>query len=101
VQQTTTYSNTGITATKLKRLLGSIISASGVNFRCRQTGEMWMKHHCQVNSINDKSVLLYDASNGKYYLIKLNNIMQFDIDNRFHHYQPHFHYDVLPSQEPE
>jgi hypothetical protein len=62
---------------------------------------MWMKHHCRVSSVNEKNVLLWDEIDSKYYLLRLNNIMQFDLDNRLHNYQPHFHYDILPSPELE
>ena len=90
-----------VTAVELKQLTVALLTKQNVCFRSRQIGEMWMKHHCQVSSVNDKTVLLYDEVEGKYQLIRFNSVMQFDIDNRFQQYHPHFHYDVCPSPELE
>jgi hypothetical protein len=88
-----------ISSVELKQLLVLLTQTSNVCFRFRQVGEMWMRNHMKVNTVKEDSVLFYDDTDGKFFLVKLKNIMQFDIDNRIHHYQPHFHYDVLPSVE--
>jgi hypothetical protein len=88
-----------ITALELKQLLITLSTTRNVCFRFRQIGEMWMKNHMKVDNIRDNSVLLYDDVDNRYYIVKINTIMQFDIDARFQSLQPNFHYDVSPSAE--
>jgi hypothetical protein len=88
-----------VSALELKQLLMHLCKASNTNFRFRIVGEMWMKHLMQVTAVSDKTFLVFDDVETKYYLVKFNNIMQFEIDNRFQAYQPFFHYDVKPSVE--
>ena len=86
---------------ELKRLLVLLSQTPNICFRFRQVGEMWMQNHMKVSSVNENNVLFYDDKDSKFYHIRINSIMQFDIDNRIHHYQPHFHYSVQPSSELE
>ena len=89
-----------ITAVELKRLLVNITSYnSNVFFRCRQMGAMWMTRHAMISSVTGNSVLLYDEKDSKYTYVDINSIIQFDLDERFQHYLPHYHYDVEPSSE--
>jgi hypothetical protein len=89
-----------ISAVELKRLLTHISSYSNdVCFRPRVLGEMWMKHHCRISQINDNIVTLFDEKEMKYYLLNINKIVQFDLDERWQNFQPHFHYDVVASPE--
>jgi hypothetical protein len=88
-----------ISSVELKQLLVLLSQSSSICFRFRAIGEMWMKNHMKVTNVSDDSALFYDEGETKYYLIKINNIMQFDIDNRIHNYHPHFHYNVIPSSE--
>jgi hypothetical protein len=60
-----------------------------------------MRRHCRVTDVKDKTVVLFDEVENKYYLVKINSIMQFDLDERFQNYQPHFHYEVTPAPELE
>jgi len=60
---------------------------------------MWMTRHAMVSSITGNSVLLYDEKESKYTYVDINSIIQFDLDERFQHYLPHYHYDVEPSSE--
>ncbi len=89
-----------ISSVELKRLLVNIHSYSdSVGFRCRPIGEMWMKNHAKVSSVEGITALLYDEKETKYYTVNLNKVMQFDLDERFQNYHPHHHYDVIPSPE--
>jgi hypothetical protein len=90
-----------ISGVELKQLLVLLSQTPNICFRFRQVGEMWMQNHMKVNSIRDHSALFYDDQDLKFYLVRINNIVQFDIDSRIHHYQPHFHYTVTPSPELE
>lgn len=93
--------SSAISSVELKQLLVLLSQSSTICFRFRLLGEMWMNNHMKVTNVRDNSVLFYDEVSAKYYLVKINNIMQFDIDNRLHYFQPHFHYDVFPSPELE
>jgi hypothetical protein len=86
---------------ELKQLLVQLIKLPGICFRFRLLGEMWIRHLTQVTAVHEKSALFYDEVQSKYYLVKINNIMQFEIDGRFQNFQPFFHYDVIPSVELE
>jgi hypothetical protein len=91
---------TGISAVELKRLLTNISSyKNNVCFRPRVLGEMWMKHHCKISYVNGNIVTLFDERDIKYYMIDINKIVQFDFDEKWQNFQPHFHYDVFPSPE--
>jgi hypothetical protein len=90
-----------ITGLELKALLVQLASVPNICFRFRVVGEMWVKHLMHVISIKDHNVLLFDDKETKYYLVKINIIMQFEIDARFQNYQPFFHYTVKPSPELE
>ena len=92
-------STSGKSAIELKQLLTHFSKTPGFSFRFRLLGEMWMKNLMQVTAVNEKTVLVYDDIDTKYYLVKINNIVQFEIDGRFQAYQPFFHYDVKPSAE--
>lgn len=89
-----------VNALELKQILISLSQYNNhICFRWRQVGELWMRHHCRVTDVKDKTVVLLDESDSRYHLIRINSIMQFDLDERFQHYQPNFHYDVSPAIE--
>lgn len=90
-----------ITSLELKQLLVQLVEVPSICFRFRMLGEMWMKHLVHVTAVNEKTVLMFDDIETKYYLVKINNIVQFEIDSRFQTYQPFFHYEVRPSTELE
>jgi hypothetical protein len=90
-----------ISALELKQLLVQLASMPTICFRFRLIGEMWVKNFLQVCSVSDRTALFYDEVETKYYLLRINNIMQFEIDARLHNYQPHFHYNVTRSPELE
>jgi hypothetical protein len=87
-----------ISSLELKQLLYQIVDST-VCFRFRPIGGMWMKNLMKVSAIRENSVVLFDEKNNKYHLIGLNDIMQFEIDERFQVFQPYFHYDVMRSTE--
>ena len=88
-----------VSGLELKQLLILLASTKSVCFRFRQVGGMWMKHHMRVDTVNEKSVLLRDEKDNRFYLVGINSIIQFDIDERFQAYLPNFHYTVRPSRE--
>ena len=86
---------------ELKQLMLHLVKLPNICFRVRLLGEMWMKNLMLVTAVNEKTALLFDEVETKYYLIRINNIMQFEIDGRFQNFQPFFHYHVIPSPELE
>jgi hypothetical protein len=87
-----------VSALQLKQLLIHITDTS-ICFRFRLLGGMWMKNLMKVSTVRENSVMLYDEKDSKYHLVGLNDIMQFEIDERYQGYQPHFHYEVKSSSE--
>jgi hypothetical protein len=88
-----------VSALELKQLLVLLSEQPFICFRCRPLGEMWMKNMMKVANVNETSVMLYDEKEFKYFVISINNIMQFEIDERFQAFQPYYHYEVTPSPE--
>jgi hypothetical protein len=80
---------------EVRQLLTLLSQTPNIGFRFRQTGEMWMRNHMRVVRVSATSVLLYDEQEIRFCFVKIENIIQFDLDNRIHNYQPHFHYSVL------
>ena len=86
---------------EVKQLLLHMTKLPNLCFRFRLLGEMWMKNLMQVTAVNEKTALFFDEVDMKYYLVRINNIMQFEIDGRFQNFQPFFHYNVVPSIDIE
>lgn len=94
-----TTTNVKLSPVELKRLLSEISSYKpSTGFRCRQVGGMWMQRHCQVMTVNEGSVVLYDEKETKYTMVDINSVMQFDIDERFQNFHPHHHYTVAGNK---
>ena len=86
---------------ELKRLLIELKEKRpDICFRYRLLGELWAPNFSRVIRVTDKGVLLNDEVSNKLITVHdLSMIMQFEIDNRFQNFQPHFHYDVNLSTE--
>jgi hypothetical protein len=90
--------NTGITVSQLKQFLCEL-RYSHVHIRIRLMGQLWQQNFMQIVSFADDGVLLRNAVTGNYVNIApLSNVMQFEIDQVFKNYQPHFHYDVIMQE---
>lgn len=88
-----------VPALELRRLLFEIKDLrSDIHIRFRLMGEMWQSHHCRVVQLTEKGVVMFnDKENRLFFVADLNNVMQFEIDQPFQHFQPHFHYMVDPA----
>jgi hypothetical protein len=84
---------------ELRRLLFELKDLRpDICIRFRLMGEMWQNNHHRVLKLTEKGVALNDGKLNKLIFVQdLNNVMQFEIDQPFQHYQPHFHYTVDPS----
>ena len=92
-----------ISVIELKKLLIELKEKRpDICIRFRLLGEMWARNFMRVILVTAKGVLLNDeVTNEAISIANLTNIMQFEIDNRFQSFHPHFHYEVMPSPEFE
>lgn len=86
---------------ELRRLLYELRDRRpDICIRFRLLGEMWQSNHLRVIKLTDRGVVLFDEAEGKVYVINdLRNVMQFELDQIFQQYQPHFHYEVNLTQD--
>jgi hypothetical protein len=87
---------TFVQVTELKRLLTELKDLSpDTCIRFRFIGEMWQSNHCRVIKLTEKGVVLNDEKSNKLiFLQDIKKVIQFELDQGFQHYQPHFHYTV-------
>ena len=90
-----------ISVLELKRLLIEIKAyRPDICVRYRLLGELWNPSFMKVLLVTERGILLSDEpSNRLISLADLSMVMQFEMDNRFRDFQPHFHYEVIPSSE--
>ena len=90
-----------VSVLQLKRLLVELAEKRpNVCIRPRLMGEMWSTNFMRVVAATEKGVLLRDEETNRFISVSdLSYIMQFELDNRFQNYQPHFHYEVRLSSE--
>ena len=90
-----------ISVLELKRLLIELKEyRPDICVRYRLMGEMWSSSFMEIVMVTDRGILLNDESTNRLVsLSDLSTVIQFEIDNRFRDFQPHFHYDVVPSPE--
>lgn len=66
--------------------------------KVRLLGQRWQQSFMSVVNICDDGVLLYDHSNGAFlHISEVDDIIQFEIDQSFQIFEPHFHYYVVPE----
>jgi hypothetical protein len=85
-----------ISVSELKQLLLHLRhERPDICMRYRLLGEMWGVNFMNVKHVTPKSVLLTNLPNNSFVLISdISMIMQFELDNSFQGFQPHFHYNV-------
>lgn len=68
--------------------------------RFRLIGEMWHTTHMKVVKPTEKGVLLLDEVKNKMISVPdLATVVQFELDQAFLQSQPHFHYNVVLSDQ--
>lgn len=66
-----------------------------VGIRFRTLGEMWKPNFMRLVRLTDRGAIFVDESSEEFvFVADLSDIVQFEIDDRFHNLQPHFHYEV-------
>lgn len=90
-----------ITTLELNELLFQLIDQQpSTGVRIRLLGQLWQQSFMKIKTLDDAGLTLVDEAKGvRIHVTSLDNIMQFEIDQRFQAYQPHFHYDVSPGKE--
>ena len=88
-----------LTTLYLRNLLSDLtVQRSSVCIRFRLLGEMWKPNFMRVSRLTDRGLILVDESTKEFVFVSdLSDIVQFEIDDRFHDLQPHFHYEVIPK----
>lgn len=90
-----------VSVLELRRLLVEIKDKRpDICVRFRLIGEMWQNIHYRVVGITEKGAVLNDEHTNKLIFINdITQVMQFEVDQRFQQYQPHYHYDVTPAAQ--
>lgn len=90
-----------ISALELKRLLTELKDKRpDICIRYRILGEMWKDNFFRIHLIRDSGAIFHDMVENKLYTISdLSTVMQFELDAAFQNFQPHYHYDVMPSEK--
>lgn len=84
---------------EFKRLLHSLQDLrQDIGIRVRLMGEMWQSHHLIVLRVTERGVALHDPRSKRLLMVSdLSQVMQFELDESFQQYQPHYHYSVDPA----
>ena len=85
-----------ITIPNLRSLLHEIKDLRpDICVRFRLIGQMWQTNFLRVVSLTEKGINLHDEYTGKFVFIHdLSDVMQFELDQAFRQYRPHFHYKL-------
>lgn len=85
-----------ISVVELKRLLQEIKdSRSDVSIRLRILGRMWHSNFMKVFIVTANGAVLIDQiTNATEIVNNLSDIIQFELDSRYHNFQPFYHYSV-------
>ena len=67
--------------------------------RFRMLGEMWQVNMMRLVGVTEDRALLHDEIVNKLLSIKLDHVMQFEIDNCFKELQPFFHYNITVTPD--
>jgi hypothetical protein len=94
-----TTKNNPVSVLELRRLLHELKDLRpDICVRFRMLGEMWQTNHVRVVQLTEKGVALNDERVNKLLFIQdLKDIVQFELDQAFQQYQPHFHYPIDSS----
>src|SRR5262245_18528906 len=71
---------------------------SSVCIRFRLLGEMWKPNFMHVVKITERGAIFNDDYTHEFVFVSdLSDVVQFEIDDRYQEFQPHFHYEVNPT----
>jgi len=82
---------------ELRRLLHELKDLRpDICVRFRLIDETWQTDYARVVKLTYKGVTLADEANKQVFINDLNKVMQFELDQAFQQYSPHFHYSIDP-----
>lgn len=81
---------------EFKRLLHQLRDLRpDIGIRMRLMGEMWQTNHHNILQLTEKGVALHDVETKRLVIVAdLSQVMQFELEQSFQHYEAHFHYSV-------
>lgn len=84
---------------EFKRLLHELRDLRpDIGIRIRLMGEMWQTNYHRILQVTEKGVALHEEETKRLVIVvDLGQVMQFEIDQSFQDYEPHFHYSVDPA----
>jgi hypothetical protein len=85
-----------VSVIELKSLLFSVRDLRpDIYVRFRFLGEMWQTTHSRIIRMDDNGGVFCDVHTTQLYAVQdLNNVIQFEIDQSFQDFEPHFHYTI-------
>jgi hypothetical protein len=84
-----------VSVSELRRMLFELKALRpDIHIRFRLIGELWQPLYCQVALLTDKGVALNNADRKLLIIPDLKDVMQFELEQVFQKYQPHFHYTI-------
>jgi hypothetical protein len=88
-----------VSTDRLRKLLFELRdTGSPACFRCRLLGKMWDAGFGRVVNVSGDALTLYDESKTNFLTIPdIKMIMQFELDQSFQDFEPHFHYGLTDS----
>ena len=92
-----------VTTTQVKALLTEIAAnPCGVCIRTRLLGEMWHPNFMHLLMITKGGVIIFNDEilRKAVTIMRVEDVIQFEIDRKFQNYEPHFHYDVGADSQP-
>ena len=86
-----------VTTTELKLLLVRMLDThSGTCLRPRLLGEMWHRNFLHLLMFTKTGVVILndEVERRAITIMGVEDIVQFELDQKFENYMPHFHYEV-------
>jgi hypothetical protein len=70
-------------------------------YSLQDLGQMWKPHFMRVVKLTEKGVMMNDELKNQMISVPdLYQIVQFEIDQSVHAFEPHFHYGLVFEKDP-
>ena len=89
---------TDVSINDLKKIVFSIVhNKLQISIRFRTLGQLWYPNFLRIVKIEDGNRVLFHDENRRFFisLRDLSVITQFELDSRYNHLEPNFHYQVM------
>jgi hypothetical protein len=89
---------TDIDFLELKRLLTDILEKRPeISIRYRLIGHLWNNNFFAIKTLVDDDVIFVELSLQKNIRVRIQDIIQIELDGSFQAYRPNFHYTISPA----